>query len=57
MNKYICITFIFFFILICTKKSKEHYTNDRPPGPWGKIGQGNHWYNYPYTLSNIEYYF
>jgi|688.fasta_scaffold268856_2 hypothetical protein len=38
----------------CTKK--ENYNNDkRPPGPWGDIGTGKPWYDYPYTLQNIEY--
>jgi hypothetical protein len=36
-------------------KEKFEETN-RPPGPWGKIGTGKPWYDYPYILHNIEYY-
>jgi hypothetical protein len=40
-------------------KSTEKFNdinNKRPPGPWGDIGTGKPWYNYPYILHNIEYY-
>jgi hypothetical protein len=40
------------------KKSNEKYDSEdkRPPGPWGPIGQGHPWYDYPYILHNIEYF-
>ena len=42
------------------KYNKEYYdkveNDNRPPGPWGKIGTGKPWYDYPYILHNIEYY-
>jgi hypothetical protein len=46
------------FISILTRINKEYYDSieNRPPGPWGKIGTGKPWYDYPYILHNIEYY-
>lgn len=51
---FVCIS----LLMKCVKRSNEKYENEndkRPPGPWGTIGQGNPWYEYPYTLHNIEY--
>ena len=60
MNRILLYIFIFILLLIfvsmITKKSKENYDDqNRPPGPWGNIGTGKPWYEYPYALHNIEY--
>lgn len=55
----IIFIFLLVFISILSNTIKEKYeeTNEkRPPGPWGKIGSGHPWYEYPYILHNIEYY-
>ena len=61
MNRILLYIFIFILLLVfismITKTSKENYDEkNRPPGPWGNIGTGKPWYEYPYTLHNIEYY-
>ena len=44
------------FVSILNKTVKENYDEEnRAPGPWGKIGTGKPWYDYPYILHNIEY--
>jgi hypothetical protein len=58
---YIVIIFILFSCTCLLKKyNKEYYdkveNDNRPPGPWGKIGTGKPWYDYPYILHNVEYY-
>lgn len=61
MNKtFVLYAFIIILLFICVSslknKDKEKYENERPPGPWGTIGTGKPWYDYPYILHNIEYY-
>jgi hypothetical protein len=63
MNRIFLYIFIlillFFSISLLTTINKEYYDNNennRPPGPWGLIGTGKPWYDYPYILHNIEYY-
>lgn len=61
MNKFYVYIFIIVLLLLCVKSlqiNKEKYENEsqRPPGPWGTIGTGKPWYDYPYILHNIEYY-
>ena len=61
MNRKFPYIFIFIFLLIfisiLTNSIKENFEEtNRPPGPWGKIGTGKPWYDYPYILHNIEYY-
>lgn len=63
MNRIFPYILIFILLLvlvsILTKINKENYDLDeknRAPGPWGKIGTGKPWYDYPYILHNIEYY-
>ena len=34
----------------------DNNSENRPPGPWGKLGTGKPWYEYPYILHNIEYF-
>jgi len=63
MNNLLVYIFIFILLIILmnylNNKSTEKFNdinNKRPPGPWGDIGTGKPWYNYPYILHNIEYY-
>ena len=65
MNRILPYIFIALLLLICisiltksVNSSNEKYDTEdkRPPGPWGTIGQGQPWYDYPYILHNIEYY-
>jgi hypothetical protein len=63
MNRILPYIIIVILLLVCifllNKKSKENYDEtetNRPPGPWGKIGTGKPWYDYPYILHNIEYF-
>lgn len=61
MNRIFPYIFIFIillvFISILNNSQKENFSEtERPPGPWGKIGTAKPWYDYPYTLHNIEYY-
>lgn len=54
---------IFLLLLICIfflnknvkENVKENFNNNIQPGPWGNIGTGKPWYEYPYILHNIEY--
>ena len=50
---------IILLLLICifflNKNVKENFDSNIQPGPWGVIGTGKPWYNYPYILHNIEY--
>jgi hypothetical protein len=64
MKKCHVYIFIIIILFLCVKSlqiNKESYENkpqdsQRPPGPWGNIGTGKPWYDYPYILHNIEYY-
>lgn len=66
MNRILPYIFVIILLMICicmlkncALKSNEKYYSEkdqRPPGPWGTIGQGHPWYDYPYTLHNIEYF-
>jgi hypothetical protein len=62
MNKILIYIFITILLIVCItnlksiSKSNEKYDNERPPGPWGNIGTGKPWYDYPYILHNIEYF-
>ena len=60
MNRIFLYLAIFIILLTCisilNKNTKENYDKDRPVGPWGNIGTGKPWYDYPYILHNIEYY-
>jgi hypothetical protein len=63
INKILPYIFITILLFICVnmlnKNFKEKYDNNsenRPPGPWGKLGTGKPWYDYPYVLHNIEYF-
>ena len=50
---------IFLLLFICifflNKNVKENFNNNIQLGPWGNIGTGKPWYEYPYILHNIEY--
>lgn len=50
----VIIILLIFCILFLNKNLKENYDSVEE-GPWGNIGTGKPWYDYPYILNNIEY--
>ena len=51
----VIIILLIFCILFLFKNVKENYDKVEKGGPWGNIGTGKPWYDYPYILNNIEY--
>lgn len=52
---YISIIIVLIICIMFLKKNVKENYNKSQEGPWGNIGTGKPWYNYPYILNNIEY--